>query len=144
MKEDTRKGCTDRTKVWFPSPSPSLSLLHLAQQKNNKKEALIRHATKAIHDYWGVGDKDCNNGIMVMLGIRDRYMYISTGMGVKMVLTDEFINDFLIPVKMRRFMRNQQYGNAIITVKKTSHPPSKPPIFRFMNSTSHAYPEYPL
>ena len=40
---------------------------------------------KAIHERWGVGDAACNNGVLLLLSVGDRQVYISTGKGEKAV-----------------------------------------------------------
>lgn len=27
---------------------------------------------KAVHDNWGIGDRECNNGVLLLLSIEDR------------------------------------------------------------------------
>jgi uncharacterized membrane protein YgcG len=51
-------------------------------------------ATK-LHDAWGVGDAECNNGVLLLVAVEDRRMYISTGKGVKAVLTDARVQQVL-------------------------------------------------
>ena len=36
---------------------------------------------KALHERWGVGDAACNNGVLFLLSLEDRQVYISTGKG---------------------------------------------------------------
>eukprot|EP00951_Prasinocladus_malaysianus_P045543 scaffold607966_cov55-Prasinocladus_malaysianus.AAC.1 len=38
---------------------------------------------RKIHDIWGVGDAECNNGVVLFLTVKDRRVYVSTGAGVK-------------------------------------------------------------
>lgn len=37
---------------------------------------------KALHAAWGVGDAACENGVVLVLAIEDRQVYVSTGTGV--------------------------------------------------------------
>jgi hypothetical protein len=36
---------------------------------------------KALHERWGVGDAACNNGVLLLLAVENRQVYISTGTG---------------------------------------------------------------
>ena len=36
---------------------------------------------KELHTRWGVGDKACNNGVLFLLSVDDRQVYINTGTG---------------------------------------------------------------
>lgn len=69
---------------------------------------------KSIHDQWGIGDADCNNGIMLLISIKDRKLYFSTGSGVKKIITDTLLSDKIIPA-MRPYMQSRSYDTAIIT-----------------------------
>ena len=66
---------------------------------------------KSIHDNWGVGDKALNNGILLFLSISDRSIYISTGKGVKKMITNQVI-DSLID-NMKPSLRMKKYSEAI-------------------------------
>lgn len=68
---------------------------------------------KSIHDQWGVGDAGCNNAVMIFISIYDRRLYISTGSGIKDIISDDFIQEFLIPEHVRPLMKEQKYGEAV-------------------------------
>lgn len=57
-------------------------MLHLPSSTSAEKYA------KSLHDVWGVGDAACDNGILLLIAIEDRQLYISTGAGAKLVLPD--------------------------------------------------------
>ena len=44
----------------------------------------VTKAAKALHNRWAVGDSTCNNGVLLLLLIRERDLYISTGKGTYM------------------------------------------------------------
>jgi hypothetical protein len=56
-----------------------------------------------LHDSWGVGHADCNNGIVLVLSELDRHMFFSTGAGVKGIVTDKLL-DYVIE-QMRGSLR---------------------------------------
>ncbi len=68
---------------------------------------------KDIHDKWGVGDAECHNGVVIFVSIDDRQMYISTGKGTKMVLTDPKVQSVL--AHMKPYMREELYGRALLS-----------------------------
>ncbi|ETN98877.1 hypothetical protein RFI_38609, partial [Reticulomyxa filosa] len=76
--------------------------------------ALTEHYCKHIHTQWGVGDATCNNGLMVFISIQDRHLYISTGKGIKHIITDHFIEKWLIPNTMAPWMKQQRYDQALL------------------------------
>lgn len=40
-----------------------------------------RAFAKDLHARWGVGDAACNNGVLLLLAVDDRQVYVSTGTG---------------------------------------------------------------
>ena len=75
------------------------------------KEVAAKRFAKSLHDDWGVGDKDTNNGILIFLSINDRTVYISTGAGVKGKVTAQYV-DYLIS-EMKPDLKAGNYGTAI-------------------------------
>lgn len=68
---------------------------------------------QGLHDRYGVGDKETNNGILVFLSIDDRAVYISTGKGVEDKLNHDMIQ--LIISNMKPELRQSKYGDAVAT-----------------------------
>ena len=84
----------------------------LNEYEYERIRALSTKYAKKIHDTWGAGDKYCNNGMIIFITIHDRYFYISTGKGIKGIINDAFIRDY-IAVMIRDNMRNRRYHDAI-------------------------------
>lgn len=40
-----------------------------------------RGFAKALHAAWGVGEAACENGVVLLVSVEDRQVYISTGAG---------------------------------------------------------------
>lgn len=76
------------------------------------KEARAVQFAKDLHDRWGVGDVTCQNGIVLAIAIEDRAIGISTGAGVKHVLTDDMVR--YIISEIRPYMKMKEYGKAIV------------------------------
>ena len=64
-----------------------------------------------LHDTWGVGDKEKQNGVLIFLSVQDRAVYISRGSGLQHSLSDHIL-DLLIE-HMKPYLRNNNYGDAI-------------------------------
>lgn len=64
---------------------------------------------KHLHDKWGVGHANCNDGVLFLVSIEDRIASISTGNGVKDRLNEDRIVQTIIP-----FMKKQQYAEGVI------------------------------
>ncbi len=78
---------------------------------DSKAEKAERFA-KALLDSWGVGNAECQNGVVLFVAVDDRRMHIATGRGAKQVLTDAHVDRIL--AYMRPLMREEQYGRALI------------------------------
>ncbi len=63
------------------------------------KAATAASMAKGLHDAWGVGDEQCNNGVLMLLSVGDRQMYISTGAGAVDSLTDDAIDAIIESVR---------------------------------------------
>lgn len=65
-----------------------------------------------IGRYWGVGNKEFNNGIVILVAVNDRRMFIATGYGTEAYLTDirskRIIDGILTPA----FQQNDYYGGV--------------------------------
>lgn len=61
----------------------------------------IEGFSKNIFNSWGIGKKDKNNGMLIVVSAHKRLIRISTGLGVNATLTDDLgdhiINDIMIP-----------------------------------------------
>jgi len=64
-----------------------------------------------VHDAWGIGDRTTNNGVLLLVSISDRLVYISTGAGVKEKLTAREIQAVIS--NMRPLLRSRSYEKAI-------------------------------
>jgi len=62
---------------------------------------------------WGIGQKNNNNGVLLLLVIRDRRSRLEIGHGLEEILPDGF--DGLLLDNMRPELRAGQYGHAVMT-----------------------------
>ena len=53
-----------------------------------KGESLEQYAIKVAHDEWKLGQKDKDNGVLLLISVEDRQVNIETGYGLEGVLTD--------------------------------------------------------
>jgi uncharacterized protein len=66
----------------------------------------------ALARKWGVGDKKSNQGVLLLLVIKDRKSDIETGRGVEPYITDGFAGSTLR--SMRTELRDSNYGAALL------------------------------
>ena len=73
----------------------------------------IEDFTNELFRKWGVGHKGQDNGIMLLLAVKDRRDRIEVGYGLEPILPDGFVGSTLREV--RPYLRQGQYGEAMLT-----------------------------
>lgn len=70
--------------------------------------------TKALGNKWGVGQKEANNGIVIMIkptgGAGERHTYIGTGYGLEGLLTDSICKQIVDQTMIPAFKRGHFYS----------------------------------
>jgi uncharacterized protein len=72
----------------------------------------IRDFALDVFRAWGVGDKKTNQGVLLLLAIKDHQSDIETGRGIEPYLTDGFAGGTLR--SMRSTLRSSDYGAALL------------------------------
>ena len=75
------------------------------------KEAAAESFARAVHDAWGVGDAEKQNGVLLFLSIEDRVVFVSVGRGVQSTLTNDNID--VMVENMKPYLRKNDYGGAL-------------------------------
>ena len=76
----------------------------------------IRDFALDLSRKWGVGDRKSNQGVLLLLAIKDRKNDIETGRGIEPYLTDGFSGSILR--SMRPELRDGDYGAALQTAAR--------------------------
>ncbi len=76
----------------------------------------IRDVALEIARKWGVGDRKSNQGVLLLLAVKDRQSDIETGRGIEPYLTDGFSGGTLRA--MRPDLRGGNYGAALLTAAR--------------------------
>jgi len=69
---------------------------------------------RGLHDVWGVGDAQCQNGVLYFVSVKDHYHYISRGDGLRTVLSDKRIPRILDTAKPS--FKSGAYGKGAVIV----------------------------
>lgn len=77
-------------------------------------ETAAEKFARTVHNSWGVGEKDSQNGVLVFLSIKDRTFFISRGEGVAKQLTDRHIDRVMEHVKP--MLRVNDVGRAVESI----------------------------
>eukprot|EP01038_Epipyxis_sp_PR26KG_P009463 gene9463-12749_t len=79
--------------------------------KTYNKELAADKFAHNLHNRWGVGSAEMQNGVLIFLSIQDRAIYISTGDKIGLVLTSSLIKSIID--NMKPFLRNADYDTAV-------------------------------
>lgn len=79
--------------------------------KGEQSSEAAHRIAKALHAKWGVGLAACDNGVLFLLAVEDRQVYISTGVGAQKALSDNSLDDIIS--SMRPKLRAQSYDEAV-------------------------------
>lgn len=71
----------------------------VAVVRRRKGSGGVGEFARELHDAWGVGDARCNTGVVLVVVLEERVMWISTGAGVKALLTDNAVQAVLSDMK---------------------------------------------
>ena len=72
----------------------------------------IAQYTFDLGDKWGIGRKQLNNGVLMLIAKNDRKIFIATGQGLEGVLPDAFLSQ-LIRQKITPHFAQNQYAQGI-------------------------------
>ncbi|WIA12293.1 hypothetical protein OEZ85_012349 [Tetradesmus obliquus] len=91
----------------------AVALMHkMDHAKHADKAATTQAFAKALHDAWGVGNPECQNGLLLLMAISDRQVYISSGRGVKAVVSDAQLSTVLDNIKPA--LKHERYADAVL------------------------------
>ncbi len=77
----------------------------------------IRDFALNVFRKWGVGDRKTNQGVLLLLAVKDRKSDIETGRGIEPYLTDGFSGGTLR--SMRPQLQSGEYGGALLVAAQT-------------------------
>lgn len=83
------------------------------------KEEVAKDFARHLHSKWGVGSAGCDDGVLLLLSVKDRQIYVSTGRTAKKLLTDGQID--IIIDEMKPILVDKQYGKALNLATERMH-----------------------
>jgi len=72
----------------------------------------IKDFATQLFNRWGIGDKETNRGVLILLSKEDRQYRIATGLGLESILTDE--KCAALGKEMVPMLRKGEYGEALL------------------------------
>ena len=83
---------------------------------NSVEDRPIRDFALDVFRTWGVGSKKDNQGVLLLLAVKDRQSDIETGRGIEPYITDGFAGSTLR--SMRPPLQSGDYGGALLTAAR--------------------------
>lgn len=83
----------------------------MAVKPGEDAAAAAHHMAKGLHAKWGVGDAACDNGVLLLLAINQRQVYISTGAAAQAALDNARLNGIIGGMRMP--LRAGHYDSAV-------------------------------
>eukprot|EP00746_Dinoflagellata_sp_MGD_P136100 gnl/MRDRNA2_/MRDRNA2_70081_c0_seq3.p1 gnl/MRDRNA2_/MRDRNA2_70081_c0~~gnl/MRDRNA2_/MRDRNA2_70081_c0_seq3.p1 ORF type:complete len:443 (+),score=64.25 gnl/MRDRNA2_/MRDRNA2_70081_c0_seq3:76-1404(+) len=106
----------------------------------------IEEFSRNIFNRWGLGYRECNNGILLVLARGDRKNYVKTAQGARKVLTDHHAADVL--ASLRPELRSEKYDDAIEKavdrIINEALVNGSPPLFYRLNDACFGFPAWLL
>lgn len=93
-------------------PQIAVAIIDAMSPATGDKNRRAYRFAQDLHDQWGVGDANCQNGIILFYAIQDRAMGFSVGAGVNGVVTDAATSKIMAFIGGK--MRKGDYGGAIV------------------------------
>ena len=107
--KNTVSGCSNDEKAGFQIGVAVLKKMR--DFPGQSVEETAEKFTKHLHDSWGVGHTDCDDGVMLLLSIHDRQVYVSTGKKAMELLSDDQID--IIIEQMKTYLRGKDYDKSV-------------------------------
>ena len=110
VRKNTVSGCSTSSE----NPGFQIGVAVMKKMRGVPDESIAVTAenfAKHLHDRWGVGNAECDDGAVLLLSITDRQIYVSTGRGAKEKLTDDQI-DVLIE-EIKSYLKKQKYDQSV-------------------------------
>src|SRR3990170_5163094 len=98
LSQEMENSLEDRLSSFTASTSNEIAVVTLSSLEGETVEG----AAVKLFEEWGIGDKDKDNGVLLLVAINDRQMRIEVGYGLEPVLTDSrsgnIIRDQITPL----------------------------------------------
>ena len=88
------------------------------------KEAAAENFARAVHDAWGVGDAEKQNGVLVFLSVEDGLVALSIGDGIPGIMASKNVKRGII--LSERSLRHRSYKDALEFAIQAVHSSVKP------------------
>ena len=109
LSEETKREIVDYSKSLYDKTSAQIVVVTVDTVGDSDIES---YATDLFRSF-GIGDKDKNNGLLILLAVNDRKSRIEVGYGLEEILNDSktgrFQDDYMIP-----YYKDDDWNNGIL------------------------------
>jgi uncharacterized protein len=118
LKGNDEDKITKLLKAYFDSTSNQIVVLTVESLEGLKLEDYAQ----AVFKNWGIGNKDSNNGLLLLVAKKERKIKIEVGYGFEEILPDAFcarvVDEYILPYfKEERYYRGLMSGLEVILQK---------------------------
>ncbi|NNC70301.1 MAG: TPM domain-containing protein, partial [Flavobacteriaceae bacterium] len=107
MLSATEKNALEQKLINYADSTSTQIVVATVATVNGENIAL--YATKWAHD-WGIGQKDEDNGMLILVAKNDRKLWITTGYGIEHLLTDNLTKRIITNIITPEFKKGNFYG----------------------------------
>ena len=107
--KNTASGCSNDKEPGFQIGVVVLN--RMSAIPGEPVEETAKTFAKHLHDSWGVGHAGCDDGVMLLISILDRQLYVSTGKRAMELLSDDQID--IIIEEMKPYMQKRDYDQGV-------------------------------
>lgn len=112
IRAETSVVCPDGLEHGYQAAVLIIKRMHPLVWLGGDLEATARKFATEVGTTWGIGDAGCDNGVLLLLTVGDRYAYIKTTALSRRLLTD--FRAQLIIKNMRWPLRLERYDEAVL------------------------------
>ena len=71
-----------------------------------------------LANHWGIGNKERDNGLLILLNKNQREIWISTGLGTEKILTDKIVKNIIDSTIIPDFKKGSYYDGIVKGVEE--------------------------
>ena len=121
---------TDMAEILSPQTESELNqIISELERKNGVEMAVVtvpetapaaspKEFTTTLFNYWGIGKKNENNGVLFLISRSDRRVEIETGSGLESILPDALVGNIISQEIIPRFKQGDYDGGTIAGTQK--------------------------
>lgn len=112
IKDETEYALEEKIENLNKKTGQQISVLTIESLEQNADGSTIEEYSSKVFEKWGLGQKDKDNGVLIIVAVKERQVRIETGYGLEEVLTDTKCG-LIIRKKIIPHFRENNYSDGI-------------------------------